>query len=111
MNLKSKILPQIARRFLAAANRWDATLAAACFAPAATVRDEDRDYEGREAIRRWIADTSLRYQPTFVPLRSFVSDDVARMQVAVSGHFPGSPVTLDFELRVRHGKISALTIV
>jgi hypothetical protein len=111
MNLKAQILPQIVKRFLAAANRWDATLAAACFTPSATVRDEDRDYEGVDAIRQWMADTSRRYQPTFVPLKSFVSDDVAQLQVAVSGQFPGSPVTLDYELRIQHGKISALTIV
>jgi SnoaL-like domain len=111
MELKTKILPPIVRRFLKAANGRDAALAAACFTPAATVRDEDRDYEGREAIHRWIAVTSQRYQPTFIPLKSFASDDVVRVQMAVSGQFPGSPVTLDYELRVQHGKISALTIV
>jgi hypothetical protein len=111
MNTKAKILPPIVRRFLEAANRRDASLAAACFAPAATVRDEGRDYEGREAIYRWIAATVRRYLPTFVPLKSFASDDVVRVQMAVSGEFPGSPVTLDYELRVQHGKISALTIV
>jgi hypothetical protein len=111
MDLKPQTLPQIARRFLAAANRWDATLAAACFARAATVRDENRDYEGREAIRQWMTEISHRYQPTFVPLKGFVSDDVTHLQVAVSGQFPGSPVTLDYELRIQHGKISALTIV
>jgi SnoaL-like domain len=111
MNLKTKILPQIVKRFLAAANRRDATLAAACFTPAATVSDEDRDYQGREAIHQWMDAAGRRYQPTFIPLQSFVSDDVVRVQMAVSGQFPGSPVTLDFELRVQQGKISALTIV
>jgi len=28
----------------------------------------------------------------------------------VAGQFPGSPVTLDYELRLRAGKIAALTI-
>jgi hypothetical protein len=110
MNPKAKILPPIVRRFLEASNRRDASLAAACFTPAATVRDEDRDYEGREAIHGWIDATGRRYQPTLVPLASFASDDVVRVQMAVSGEFPGSPVTLDYELRVRNGKISALTI-
>lgn len=110
MDLKAKKLPPIVRRFLEAANQRDASLAAACFTPAAKVRDEDHDYEGRAAIHRWIAATGLRYQPTFIPLKSFVSDDVVRVQMAVSGQFPGSPVTLDYELRVQRGKISALTI-
>lgn len=111
MNLQAKMMPPIVKRFIAAANRRDANLVAACFTPAATVRDEDRDYEGREAIHQWMDATSRRFEPTFVPLKSFVSDGVVRLQMAVSGQFPGSPVTLDYELRVRHGKISALTIV
>jgi hypothetical protein len=111
MDLKSKPLPPIVKRFLAAANRQDATRAAACFAPAATVRDEDRDHKGREAIHQWMAASSRRYQPTYIPLQSFVSDDMVRVQMAVSGQFPGSPVTLDYELRLQLGKISALTII
>jgi hypothetical protein len=111
MKPKNKTLPPIVGRFLEAANHQDARLAAACFTPAATVRDEDRDYEGREAIHQWIDAAGSRLRPTFVPLKSFFSDGVARVQMAVSGRFPGSPVTLDFELRLQHGKISALTIV
>jgi hypothetical protein len=111
MDRKAKTLPQIVKRFLAAANRWDDARAAACFTPQATIHDEDRAYEGREAIQTWVAEMSLRYRPTFTPLQSFASEDVVRAQIAVSGQFPGSPVTLDYEVRVRHGKISALIIV
>jgi hypothetical protein len=111
MDHQAQILPQIVKRFFAAANRWDAALAAGCFAPKAAVHDEDRDYEGRAAIQAWVAETSRRYRPTFTPLQSFVREDVVRVQIAVSGQFPGSPVTLDYELRVQLGAISALTIV
>jgi hypothetical protein len=50
------------------------------------------------------------YRPTFTLLRSLVSDHRVSLSVAVSGQFPGSPVTLDFELRLQDGKISTLTI-
>jgi len=110
MNREAKKLPKIVKQFFDAANRWDPTLAAACFTPKALVRDEDRDYEGRMAIRGWVAEISRRYHPAFIPLQTFVSDDVVSGQIAVSGQFPGSPVTLDYEFLVHHGKINALTI-
>jgi len=103
-------LPEVVTRYLAAVNRWDGALAAGCFAPNATVHDEHHDYSGREAIRAWVVETSLKYRPTFTPLRSFAGDRRVRLSVAVSGQFPGSPVTLDYELRIRGGKISTLTI-
>jgi hypothetical protein len=110
MNNKAKQLPKIVRRFFAATNRWNASLTAACFTPTATVRDEDRDYKGREAIHAWVSETSRRYRPTFTPLQSFADDGVVRVKMAVSGQFPGSPVNLDYELRVQHGRISNLII-
>lgn len=111
MNHKINLLPQVVTRFLFAANRWDAALAAACFSTEAKVHDEDRDYYGREAILEWVTETCLRYRPTYTPLHSFVGENCACVQVAVSGKFPGSPATLDFEWRLHRGKISALTIV
>jgi len=110
MKTTATSLPEVVTRYLAAANRFDAALAAACFTPNATVHDEGRDYTGRDAIRAWMAATCRKYQPTLTPLRSFVSDDRVSLSVAVSGRFPGSPVTLDFELRLQGGEISTLTI-
>jgi hypothetical protein len=103
-------LPEVVTRYLAAANRSDAAQAAACFAPNAIVHDECRDYAGRGAIRAWVAETGRKYHPTLTPLRSLVSGNRVSLSVAVSGQFPGSPVTLDFELRLQDGKISTLTI-
>ena len=42
--------------------------------------------------------------------RSAQTGDAVGLSVAVAGQFPGSPVTLDYALRIRHGKISTLTI-
>jgi ketosteroid isomerase-like protein len=110
MKTTATSLPEVVTRYLAAANRFDAARVAACFAPNAIVHDENRDYAGRDAIRAWAAETGRKYQPTFMPLRSFVSDNRVSLSVAVSGQFPGSPVTLDFELKLQDGKISTLTI-
>jgi hypothetical protein len=43
-------------------------------------------------------------------MHSSVQGDGVNLVVAVSGQFPGSPVTLDYQLRLRNGKISSLTI-
>jgi hypothetical protein len=94
-------LPAAVSQYFAAANRFDAD---------ATVHDENHDYAGREAIRGWVAETSRKYQPMFTLMRTSVQDGQVSLSVAVAGQFPGSPVTLDYELRLRGGKISTLTI-
>ena len=43
-------------------------------------------------------------------MRTSVRDDQVSLSVAVAGQFPGSPVTLDYKLRLSRGKITALTI-
>jgi len=103
-------LPASVKRFLEAANRSDAIAAADSFTADASVRDENHDYLGRGAIRAWVAGTSGKYRPAFTVIRSLVRGDDASLAVAVSGQFPGSPVTLDFVFRLRNGKISSLTI-
>src|SRR4051812_17678965 len=103
-------LPRAVTDYFAAANRSDAALAAECFATDAMVHDENHDYAGRDAIRGWVEHTSRKYQPSFTLMRTSVQDDHVSLSVAVAGQFPGSPVTLDYELRLRGGKISTLTI-
>ena len=103
-------LPPAVTEYLAAANRHDAAVAAECFAAGATVHDENHDYTGRDAIRGWIEETSRKYRPTFTLMRTSMREDQVSLSVAVAGQFPGSPVTLDYEMRLRDGKISALNI-
>jgi ketosteroid isomerase-like protein len=103
-------LPPAVTEYFAAANQFDAPRAAECFAADAKVHDENHDYAGRDAIRAWIEQTSRKYRPTFTLMRTSVREDQVSLSVAVAGHFPGSPVTLDYEMRLRDGKISALNI-
>src|SRR4051812_63693 len=101
MKTSNQPLPPIVARYFAAANQHDAASAAACFAADATVHDEDHAYIGHDAIRGWVAQTSRKYQPAFTLMRASASGDAATLAVAVAGQFPGSPVTLDYDLRVR----------
>jgi hypothetical protein len=103
-------LPEVVTRYFAAANSFDAARAAECFAADAMVKDENRDYIGPDAIRGWVAETSRKYQPTFTLIRASAKDGHISLSVAVSGRFPGSPVTLDFAMQLRDGKIATLTI-
>ena len=103
-------LPPAVTRYLEAANRFDALVAADCFTADATVQDENQDRVGRDAIRAWVAVTSRKYRPAFTVMHAAVDGDAISLSVAVSGQFPGSPVTLDYQLRLRDGKIATLTI-
>ena len=103
-------LPAAVTRYLEAANQFNALVAADCFTAEATVHDENQDRVGRDAIRAWVAATSRKYRPAFTVMRAAVDGDAVSLSVAVSGQFPGSPVTLDYQLRLRDGKIASLTI-
>jgi len=103
-------LPAAVTRYLEAANRFDAAAAADCFTADASVHDENHDHAGRDAIRAWIAETSRKYRPAFTVMRTAVNGDDVNLSVAVAGKFPGSPVTLDYHLRLRDKKISTLDI-
>lgn len=110
MNTTTTNLPREVKRYLAAANRFDIRAAGDCFTSDATVHDENQDYAGRLAIRAWIASTCQKYQPTLTVMHAAVNGDDVSLAVAVAGQFPGSPVTLDYQFRLRGGKISSLTI-
>jgi hypothetical protein len=84
---------------------------AACFAPAAVVRDEGHTYAGRDAIRRWKDQSSAKYTYTAEPF--LISDDDGRTVVAchLVGDFPGSPVDLRYFFVLDGEKIAELEIV
>src|SRR5580704_14699473 len=101
MKTTTASLPTAVTDYLAAADRFTAD---------ATVHDEDHDYTGRDAIRGWVDETSRKYRPAFTVMRASSNGDDVDLAVAISGQFPGSPVTLDYHLQLRAGKIFTLTI-
>jgi len=89
-------LPAILDRYFAAQNALDAEAMTACFAPDARVRDEGRDYAGRDAIREWKRATIAKYGIRIAPL-SITRKEASTIVIArVAGNFPGSPADLTY---------------
>lgn len=103
-------LPDAVEHYFKAADRSDAAAAAACFTPDATVHDEAHDHVGSDAIQRWVADTSEKYQPQTTVLSAREEGGKWIVAVRVAGQFPGSPADLEFVFLLRDGKIAGLVI-
>ena len=81
-----------------------------CFAPDAIVRDEGQTYEGVAAIRNWMTATKKKYGHTVVPLQLAERGGQSVLRAGLSGNFPGSPITVNFNFVVAGGKIRSLEI-
>jgi hypothetical protein len=102
--------PPIVQNYIRASNAHDAKAIVSCFSAAAVVRDEHATHRGKIEIERWITATIKKYKFQFQPLTIEMRDGDTVVSVAVSGTFPGSPVTLDYHFVIEGGKISSLTI-
>jgi hypothetical protein len=91
-------------------NSGDIEALSQCFAPDATVRDEGGTYVGLSAIRQWKAETKKKYNHTVAPLEVTDRDGKTVLKAKLTGNFPGSPVTLEFDFVLANGKISSLEI-
>lgn len=103
-------LAPIIQKYIDASNAHDVKAVLACFADDATVRDENATMRGRVDIERWITTTIEKYKFQFKPLSSQERDDETLVSVEVSGTFPGSPVSLDYNFVIANDKIASLTI-
>ena len=102
-------LPRAIDTFVRAENSGDVESIAACFEPYATVRDEDRYYEGLPAIKAWKS-KAKRSKQTVTPLEIKTSEGKATLKARLSGKFPGSPVTADFHFAIVNDRIASLQI-
>ena len=91
-------------------NAGDTATLATCFAPNAIVRDESRTYEGLAAITAWKAETTQKYHHTITPMAVTQQQGKTVLTAALTGDFPGSPVTVHFECVLEAGKILSLEI-
>jgi hypothetical protein len=103
-------LPAVVKQYFGASNRRDVAAIAECFTREASIGDQFGSHRGRAAIQQWIEETTRRYQPTFLPIKPVATETDFAITVSVSGHFPGSPVLLDFHFRIRRRKIAAMAI-
>ena len=91
-------------------NAGDTATLSACFAPNAMVRDEDHTYEGLAAITAWKAETKHKYHHTITPLAVTLQQGKTVLTATLTGTFPGSPVTVNFDFVLEAGKIISLEI-
>ena len=101
-------LPPPIARYVQLENAGDTETLSTCFAPKAIVRDESRTYEGLAAITAWKAETTRKYHHTITPLDVAYEQGKTVLKAQLTGAFPGSPVTLHFDLVLEAGKILSL---
>jgi hypothetical protein len=103
-------LPPPIDLYVSIENSGDIEALSQCFAADATVRDEGGTYVGLAAIREWKAETRKKYNHTVAPLEVADRDGKTVLKARLTGNFPGSPVTLEFDFVLANGKISSLEI-
>ena len=103
-------LPLPIGRFVESENSGDVDAAPECFAIDATVRDEGNTYVGVAAIQEWRRATRKKYGHTVTPLRLAERNGKSVLTAELRGHFPGSPVTVDFTFVLANAEIQSLEI-
>ena len=103
-------LPPVIPKYIDASNAHDVRVIVDCFADEAVVRDENATRHGKIDIRRWATETIEKYKFKFKPLRADERGAETILSVEVSGSFPGSPVTLEYQFTIANDKIQSLTI-
>ena len=103
-------LPPVIPRYIEASNAHDVKGIVDCFADDAVVRDENAMRHGKIDIERWATETIQKYKFQFKLLGADVRGAETILSVEVSGSFPGSPVTLEYQFTIANDKIQSLII-
>ena len=103
-------MPTVIGDYFAADKGSSAETVTACFTDSAVVRDEGNIYTGREAIRRWKAESSAKYTYTVEPFSIVTEGEQIIVTSHLVGDFPGSPVDLRYFFVLEGDKIAELEI-
>ncbi|WP_437388695.1 nuclear transport factor 2 family protein [Brucella intermedia] len=103
-------LPDIIAEYFAADRQRGGEAVAACFTDDAVVQDEGNSYAGRDAIRRWKADSSKKYTYRAEPFKITMEGDRIIVVSHLAGDFPGNPVDLRYQFVLDGTKIAGLEI-
>ena len=103
-------LPEPVAAYFAAEEAKDAEKLSFCFIEDGTVRDEGRDYRGREAIRQWKQEADEKYRYVVLPLSTQTNGNEVAVRARLTGDFAGSPVELNHIFRLANNKIVSLEI-
>jgi hypothetical protein len=103
-------VPEPVAAYLAAEPAKNADAISHCFAQDGAVRDEGREYRGRDTIRQWKASADAKYQYLLEMVDVRTLGDVVTVVARLTGEFPGSPVELDHIFKLSGDKIASLEI-
>jgi hypothetical protein len=103
-------LPGLLADYLSATNAHDVAAMSAAFTVDSLVKDEGREHRGLAAIREWMKETIEKYDYRVEPIESSQMDRKTVVLVSISGTFPGSPITLQYEFTIKGQKITRLEI-
>ena len=103
-------VPEPVAAYLAAQAAKNADAISRCFAQDGAVRDEGREYRGRDAIRQWKAAADAKYQYVLEMIKVQTLGDLVTVRARLTGKFPGSPVELDHIFKLSGDKIASLEI-
>lgn len=103
-------LPEAVTRFFDICNGAAVERLADCFAPDATVVDENRTHTGIAAIEEWQRQVRQAFAFTVTPLDSLSEGELLTVGARVVGNFPGSPVVLQHRFVMEDERIRALEI-
>jgi ketosteroid isomerase-like protein len=103
-------LPPLIHDYINASNAHDVHSIMACFADDAVVCDENATHHGKIEIEHWVTTTIEKYKFQFKPLSAQQTGSQTVVGVEVSGTFPGSPITLDYQFVIANDKIASLAI-
>ena len=78
-----------------------------CFAADTVVHDEGRTNES--LAKQWVVATGKKYNHTITPLE-WVRDTRTVLAAGLTGNFPGSPATLQYNFLLDRGKIISLEV-
>jgi hypothetical protein len=103
-------LPHAVETYVRAENSGDSDALLECFAPYATVRDDDQYLEGARAITAWRARMKQQYGHTLTPIECKTSEDRTTLRAELRGRFPGSPITTNLHFTLVGDRIASLRI-
>lgn len=104
-------LPPAIINYFAADKGGNAKAVSECFTDSAVLKDEGHTYNGRDAIERWMSDSSQKYSYTVEPFAIVTKGDRIVVTSHLTGEFPGSPVDLRYMFVLAGEKIAELEIV
>jgi ketosteroid isomerase-like protein len=103
-------IPSIIGAFVKASNDHDSNAVVALFSDHAVVHDEGKEMRGLTAIKEWSDQTSQKYQFRIEPTAIVEGGQEIILTATLTGDFPGSPISLDFEFTVKNSQIVTLII-